>query len=653
MASVISLVIPHIAGQSQINAVVLNGTTYPAPSPFIFEEANAPAIESWLNGLGLGTFGVTYQTIGTISYLEIRGECDTIFDNALQNYISGQGDIAFTIPFSFEPCTDSSCLVENCIYTAKIPVCDYAIDFSGLESYTTEINTYGATISVIEVLDINGDPINILSGYPAVYAGNYALLEMAIVFQLLAYGFGPTNGFPNYSVTNSFYRWNRIRITIPIPLPNPSITLTFDFVQSNCHNEDVGNVTGLLGPGNLNYHTITLDPWEVNGNPVNFPPVNINTVAQLISEIGDASYNPWTYAAPVLSVSSPYSHREINSISTYNTNNDNLSRYVVYLYLIKGACESTEQVNIRGALTIDCAQKNCLLFRDATGAYNELTNPKGYGSPNFPSFTTVSNTVFEIKDSGGTLLYTNDYGYMPSADETEMCLDISTYNLLHGTAYILAYTVYADNGAKLECLEIPFTLPCCGAQLPTDLVVKAMAMQQYDCTQGIVIVDTTGVYSATNLSGYCGPNPCYSNIERVEILITLPDGSQVLITRPAVTANKNTIGILPEELGGYTTLPDGVYRLEYRVWGTNLCLLGTVEFSTVLYCNLLACLTEKGAELLGGCAPCKDEEGTVDRWIKMRLELEEIIAASTENIKCVEGKVEELLKECQKDCAKC
>lgn len=63
----LSLKVP--SASSTIVSILINGTTYTAPSPIIVN--NPDSIEGWLNGLGLGTFNASYSTGTTGSYVNL------------------------------------------------------------------------------------------------------------------------------------------------------------------------------------------------------------------------------------------------------------------------------------------------------------------------------------------------------------------------------------------------------------------------------------------------------------------------------------------------------------------------------------------------------------------------------------------------------
>lgn len=108
----------------------------------------------------------------------------------------------------------------------------------------------------------------------------------------------------------------------------------------------------------------------------------------------------------------------------------------------------------------------------------------------------------------------------------------------------------------------------------------------------ITFTDTTGAYSATNLTGYGSPNRTDSN-NISDFVWTKPDGTSITL-RTNISLTQPTQGavvtLLPKNATtktfnttqlGYATdvlyFPDGVYKMSYKIWyrigGTNMGIM--------------------------------------------------------------------------------
>lgn len=659
MASVISIYLPHIAGQAKLNGVILNGVTYTAPTPFVLESANVGAITAWLNSLGINTtFFVTYSSSGNLSYLNIVSECDATFDAQLTNQVFGEGnDNSFVENFTFNACNDTVCGVEFCDLALKVQSCTYEADFSALVPFEAMVNANGWVISTLTVENADGVEQNVFLGFPPTHDPlvTPAYNELVSVISSMMADIGFTGIFPLFSGT-SIVKYVRMVIGVD---PSPMGTsVTVPFIQSNCNNTHLGNPSDLF--------PILLGSWDVNGTIVNMPATLINNTTELITAIGNVSGPAWQYAAPVFFVDTPYSHGSPRKI-TLPTHFNALTAYIrpfpeaavrvdytIPLFFEETNCATVEEVNIRAALVLDCNQPDCLLFADTTGEFDAQDNMQGYGGPNYPAFANVQATEFVLQAADGTLLANRSFNYLPNANKTQICLSLQQFGLTldKGTSYKLVYKVYLDNGTVLDCMTIPFVMPCCGDTLESDLEVSFATIQQNGC-KGILFVDTTGTFSTDKPTGYCGINPCYSDIDRVDIIITFPDMTQQVFSpdwKPSAT--QNVIEITPADLG-LDQMPVGVYEFEYIVWGSSLCVLGRSKYKTLLYCRALDCMEKTGKKLLAECGECKKDRKAVDEWLELRIELDLVVQASLVNIECVRGKVERILKECLKWCSEC
>ena len=149
--------------------------------------------------------------------------------------------------------------------------------------------------------------------------------------------------------------------------------------------------------------------------------------------------------------------------------------------------------------------------------------------------------------------------------------------------------------------------------MPALIVDAEMSLQinpceSRDCTS-FQLTDETGPYSSSNNGGYGAPNFETTDAIDARVIVTQPDGTQTTITVyptfPDSTGNQ-IVTITAAQLG-LTTLPDGIWTLQYQVDFNNINSQ-TVQKSvtkTVLFaCSVSCCvhkLIAKVAETECGC----------------------------------------------------
>lgn len=132
------------------------------------------------------------------------------------------------------------------------------------------------------------------------------------------------------------------------------------------------------------------------------------------------------------------------------------------------------------------------------------------------------------------------------------------------------------------------------------LVLKLSAEIGTSCGS-ILFSDGTGAYDASlNSGGWGSPNSTIASVTTWSIIITLPSGSVVTITDPVglpTTTTTFEYTILDTVLNsGYTTVPDGLYSIEYTV--TSGGTLYTTSKKYILFtCNIECCIAKLFAKI--------------------------------------------------------
>lgn len=656
MANYISISVTLVPSQDSFVGINIGGTTYPtnilATSPTF--EADVLA---FLNGIGLGNnWTVVYDSESGL--LTITSAClNDAFGPTPVPYIILDDRIVGERTFEFDivECQNTDCVVELCNYEVEVFHCDYVIDYSPLTEQSELIDELGANISQIRIED--GGPVNILPS--PINCTNYTdlITELNVLLQNFLFTTFPTGA----AVTNSFIEFSSIQVSIITPGPDPDVTITLTFEKTGCGWSQPGLVfgsnTATLFPANI---SMDIDPVTAYiGN-------NITSFPDLISSLGNESFGPWQYDGEFYTEGSPYNHTNLVWSTDYFYNETNwpaLEAFIIPTRIVKYDCANSESLDIKGALTINCEDTSCIIFKDTTGLYDAENNPSGYGYPNYPGYSNISSTQFTlVNNTTSTTIGTYDFNYIPTAAGLEICLTIDDfatgYTLVPGNSYTIQYTVKGDNEDELKCLNIPFVMSYCGATIDSDIEIDFQPKQNPGCGK-LTICDTTGEYDVdTNPTGYCGVNPCYDDIDHIEVKVVLPDGGIVFLYPTFIpSATVTCFDITAADLG-YTDglLPDGIYEITYKVWGEYDSVIGVKTYKTLLFCQTKACLDSTGRVLLSDCPTLcagDDTKKAIDKWIKLRLKLDEVIYASTVNIDCVEGEIEKILKECQKGCYGC
>ena len=655
MANYISVSITLVVGQSTFSGVNIAGTTYPA-SILATNTNFADDVQAFLDGLGFGNIWTVLFDSET-GILTINTSCmqdgfgpTPIPYVIINDRVTGEN----TFDFSIVSCENTDCSIGVCDYQIAVATCDYTISYASLLAYEEAISVFGATIQSINITPST----NIL---PApIVCSDYVSLIIQISSILQNLGFDTSTVGAN--VNNAFIELKNIVVNVNTGNPEePILAVTLDFVTENCDWYRFDDVyesnTDTLFPANFSV--------DINGNVVTEN--GVTSFSNLFTELGNVSFGPWSLNSGLIFVSgSPYVHTSPTWATDYfylATGYPELAGYELTLQIIEINCRTEEGLDITGSLTINCEDTSCILFKDTTGLYNAVTNLGGYGYPNYPGFSEILSTEFTLIDNTNTVtIGTHNFDYLPTEEGRELCLTVSEFasgfSLVPGNSYTLEYSVFADNGDKISCLEIPFVMSYCGATLDSDIVIDFQPKQNPGCSK-LTICDTTGEYDAEdNPTGYCGVNPCYDDIEYISVKFVLPNGDIAYIYPEFIPSETSKcFDVTAEQLGFVDgVIPDGIYEITYTVHGAYDSVIGTKTYKTLLFCQTKSCLDSTGRILLSDCPTLcagDDIKKAIDKWIKLRLKLDEIIYASTVNIDCVEGEIEKLLKECQKGCYGC
>lgn len=313
---------------------------------------------------------------------------------------------------------------------------------------------------------------------------------------------------------------------------------------------------------------------------------------------------------------------------------------------------------VTGELIIDCENLTCLTFKDTTGNYS-ASNVHGYGTPNWPAISDIVSTSFNIWNEDGTVLLDSYNGdYLPNgAGDSEICLTeaLLGVDFYPGEQYKLEYQQNFE-GAICVQVVIPFTFPCCGNSVLSNLTTNFSILEKIGCSS-FNFTDTTGTYnSTTNPGGYGTPNPSYSDITETEIAVTRPDGTVVTITDFIPTSGNQVKNITAYRLGfndGY--LSDGVYTIVYSVFKEGKCRIGYKSAMVLFSCRTQACIKGKIATLLNNdcTGKCVGDAAQTDSILAMAFQYEAIVLAAKQNISCVVGDMEKLYRKCVLNCPTC
>lgn len=304
-------------------------------------------------------------------------------------------------------------------------------------------------------------------------------------------------------------------------------------------------------------------------------------------------------------------------------------------------------------------------FNDATGLYNVSTNTTGYGyPPNYPSISDIDHVEFILFDVNNSLKqYVYDSSeYIPQADgSNEVCILAPNFlaisdgtplsSFVGGKLYLFQYRIYLKNGESLQGINDFFVYPCCGTGVISNLGTNYSVLQKVGCTS-IDFTDITGVYDATtNPGGYGSPNPTYADIDSTEIIFEFADGTSATITDFIPAANALTVNITGQELGFEDgNIPDQIVNITYNVYSP--CLIGRKEDKILFHCNTRNCIKKKSRDLLkADCHTCQEDK-SVNNTFNL-IQRYEYLLLAFEQGGCTNGDIEQLYKDCIKDCPTC
>ena len=235
------------------------------------------------------------------------------------------------------------------------------------------------------------------------------------------------------------------------------------------------------------------------------------------------------------------------------------------------------------------------------------------------------------------------------------------------------------------------------------LILDFTITQPTDCNN-ITFTETTGEYSSPdNEGGYGTPNPIYNTVLYTLLEVTMPDGTVKIIDKgykPTQNASPNgTFDISASDLG-YTTMPNGIYNFNYKIYSNNIgttsivqdteyivrsgtisydgttyeqgdtfigtatttytnvsgsatvsSLLAIKDCNFLIYCNLRECLRKLMLMRCDDC-DCKDAiaEGVTELVIDFNAA---VLAFNLGNYDCAKDTIERLEKSCSGICNDC
>ena len=493
MANIISVSIEHTATVDKLNAVTLNGTLYTPTTPFTLSVSTRQAIEDWLNSLGFGEiFSCIYSTdANKVSTLYVLTDCTNELDEGLDNIFYAKiAGVTTAFPLNFTTCTSTECDVNVCRYDMNVAVCDYSLWVQFTQDQIDDMNSGSATIDEFNYIDKDGNVVNILiapiqidGGVIGVYFDLLVMLVTALEQNGWTVGEVDSGGyFATYA--NSYTTWGTnigiptqavFKVTIHGAGPDEVVRLWSG--ETNCEEINLPALTKIF--------PIADASWLVNGSSHAY--TELASLSDMITQFGTVSFAHWQNSGGDFFVEqSPYTHGNLASTSHYFIEQagyrDDLFDFQPEVDFIvdESGCESLEMVNVRGAVTPDCQQPDCITFVDTTDAYSPSTNDNGYGLPNYPDYGNIVSTEFELQDADGVIIgVAHDFGYIPDADETPVCLNLDSFEsglrLTAGVQYTLVYRLTLDNGDELDCAEIPFVYPDCGADILECLITRGKA----------------------------------------------------------------------------------------------------------------------------------------------------------------------------------
>lgn len=126
----------------------------------------------------------------------------------------------------------------------------------------------------------------------------------------------------------------------------------------------------------------------------------------------------------------------------------------------------------------------------------------------------------------------------------------------------------------------------------------------------LVISETTGAYSATNVGGYGTPNPATGDVSAASLKIIAPDETEYtinLLTEGFPNTNSSFEYEIPSaDVDDRTNIEDGYWQFIYTVTASGTDYIGTT--SAILHCNISCCINKMLLNLDTDC-DC-DEQNT-------------------------------------------
>ncbi len=154
------------------------------------------------------------------------------------------------------------------------------------------------------------------------------------------------------------------------------------------------------------------------------------------------------------------------------------------------------------------------------------------------------------------------------------------------------------------------------------LELRFNIQQSYNCKE-FIFTETTGVYSAGNLTGWGAPNPLTSDATVATLTVTDPGGTSYVInlfTSDFPSSNNSTeYTITFDEIGGAanTAITDGIYTFLYTVTASDVTYTQT-KIST-LTCNVACCVYSMFKDIDFECDCAHDaKEKAIDAWILLK-----------------------------------
>lgn len=154
------------------------------------------------------------------------------------------------------------------------------------------------------------------------------------------------------------------------------------------------------------------------------------------------------------------------------------------------------------------------------------------------------------------------------------------------------------------------------------LVLDFNVQQSYNCKK-LIFTETTGAYSAGNLTGWGAPNPLTSAATTATLTITNPAGTSYvlnLFTSSFPTTSVSTeYAVTFDLIGGSvnTAITDGIYTFLYTT------LVGATTYTQTkkitLTCNVACCVYSMFKDIDFECDCSQDTKNkAIDAWILLK-----------------------------------